>query len=59
MNARSPKANVFFELGDLARLNWTILRAERWNFGEEGDHTRSLYRQAEADIPLRVHPRFF
>lgn len=61
MNARSPRANVYYEPQDLVHLNWGIIFAPSWITGQdpEIDHTNRLYRQAEAGIPLRVIPNYF
>jgi hypothetical protein len=61
MNAVSTRKNqCFHDFQQLRQLNWEMIRGDKWKEGtEEQKNLNSLYRQAEAAIPLRVHPRYF
>jgi len=61
MNARSPRKRSFLDPCDLGELHWEVLHANSWNTSEDKEENRlaKLYRQAEANIPLRVQTKYF
>jgi hypothetical protein len=47
VNARSPRASFYEDVGDLDRLDWETLNARYWR-------SNTLARQAEAQVPLGI-----
>ena len=60
MNAVSDSATLFNDIRELPNLNWEIIHRRYYGrYYSEREHINYLYRQAEADIPLRIMPKFF